>query len=137
MADMTRKSFLTAVAATAALLWLKPLELFGADPLKKKAIAVPLSSLPELATPGGGTIVKLKDQPVMLIRVDDKTVAAYKPVCTHAQCPVEYKAADKKIHCNCHNADFDLTGKPIFGPPDKPLESYKAIIRDDKILVIL
>jgi Rieske Fe-S protein len=137
MNEISRKGFFAVLGGGLALMLMKPLRVFGAEPAKKKALAVPLSTLPELATPGGGTIVKLKDIPVMLIRVDEKTVVAYKPVCTHDKCAVQYNATDKNIVCPCHQAKFDLTGKPIMGPPTIPLESYKAIIRDDKVLVVM
>jgi cytochrome b6-f complex iron-sulfur subunit len=65
-------------------------------------------------------------KPCLLIVVDGQP-RAFNAVCTHVQCTVEYRPAQKDIFCNCHNGQYDLNGRNVSGPPPRPLERYKAI----------
>ena len=37
---------------------------------------------------------------------------------------MEFRKDRKLIWCNCHNGQYDLTGRNIAGPPPKPLTPY-------------
>jgi Rieske Fe-S protein len=65
-------------------------------------------------------------KPCLLILVDDQP-RALSAVCTHLQCTVEFRPANKDIFCNCHNGVYDLNGRNIAGPPPRPLEVYRAV----------
>ena len=70
-------------------------------------------------------------KPCLLILVDGEP-RAFNAVCTHVQCTVEYRPAEKDIFCNCHNGVYDINGRNISGPPPRPLETYKVALRGDK-----
>jgi cytochrome b6-f complex iron-sulfur subunit len=68
-------------------------------------------------------------KPCLVIRTPGGDVRAFNAVCTHLQCTVEYRWAEKDIFCNCHNGVYDLNGRNISGPPPRPLEQYQVDLR--------
>jgi cytochrome b6-f complex iron-sulfur subunit len=69
----------------------------------------------------GYKIVRFGSEPVIVVRVSDVDFRAFSAVCTHLACIVEYAKANQTIRCNCHNAQFNLHGQVVGGPPPKPL----------------
>jgi cytochrome b6-f complex iron-sulfur subunit len=63
------------------------------------------------------------------LRSDD--VKAFNAICTHVDCTVKYRAEQEDIFCSCHDGIYDLNGRNVSGPPPRPLESYKVILRGD------
>ena len=58
----------------------------------------------------------------LLVRVDEKTYVAFGQECTHLSCAVVPEPENNRFFCPCHNGAFDLvTGRPIAGPPKRPL----------------
>ena len=80
---------------------------------------------PEL-TRRGFKIVRFGAEPVLLIRVAEDDFRAFSATCTHLACIVEYQRAERRIWCNCHNGEYDLTGRNVAGPPPRPLERYEV-----------
>ena len=68
-------------------------------------------------------------EPCLVILTPDGEVRAFNAVCTHLQCTVEYRPDHHDIFCPCHNGVYDLFGRNIAGPPPRPLEEYKVILR--------
>lgn len=70
----------------------------------------------------------------LLVRVDAETFVAYEQQCTHLLCPVIPRVAQSELHCPCHEGVFDLmSGRPLAGPPQRPLARVKVEVRDGKI----
>ena len=46
--------------------------------------------------------------------------------CTHLGCQVNWKADKQEYLCPCHDAQFDINGKVLGGPPPRPLNSYSG-----------
>lgn len=65
----------------------------------------------------------------------DGSVAALKGVCTHMECNITYKPADRKFYCACHKGWFNQEGKNIEGPPPKPLEFFDYTVEGEKLIV--
>ena len=74
----------------------------------------------------GFKIVRFGVEPILLIRVGDADFRAFTATCTHLDCIVEYQNVEQRIWCNCHNGEYDLTGRNVGGPPPKPLISYNV-----------
>jgi Rieske Fe-S protein len=74
----------------------------------------------------GFKIVRFGAEPVILIRVAEDDFRAFSATCTHLDCIVEYQRAEQRIWCNCHNGQYDLTGRNVAGPPPRPLERYEV-----------
>lgn len=74
----------------------------------------------------GYKIVRFGAEPVIVIRVTESEFRAFSATCTHLDCIVEYQKDKSRIWCNCHNGEYDLSGRVVAGPPPKPLTPYKA-----------
>lgn len=60
--------------------------------------------------------------PCLLLRPDEKTIVGYSQKCTHLSCAVVPDREANCLHCPCHEGNFEIaTGKPISGPPRRPL----------------
>jgi Rieske Fe-S protein len=52
----------------------------------------------------------------------DREFVAYSQKCTHLSCAVIPEPGRGSLRCPCHEGFFDLkSGKPIAGPPRRPL----------------
>lgn len=74
----------------------------------------------------GFKIVRFGAEPVILVRVAEGEFRAFAATCTHLDCIVEYHKGDERIVCNCHNGQYDLTGRNVAGPPPRPLERFEV-----------
>ena len=80
---------------------------------------------PEFVTKGY-KIVRFGNEPVIVVRASEVDFRAFSAVCTHLACIVEYRKANQVIHCNCHNAQFNLQGQVVGGPPPRPLPPFSV-----------
>jgi Rieske Fe-S protein len=80
---------------------------------------------PELVAKGF-KIVRFGAEPVIVLRVSDTDFRAFSATCTHLDCIVEYRRDKQLIWCNCHNGQYDLTGRNVAGPPPRPLTAYRV-----------
>ena len=70
----------------------------------------------------------------LLVRTGEQTFVAFDQRCTHLSCAVIPDVEKKRFLCPCHNGLFDLeTGRPIAGPPRRPLPRVKLEIINDAI----
>ncbi len=98
---------------------------------KEKETAIPVSQIP----PGESLLVRHKDTPVILIRVNQEVVAL-SAICTHLGCLVKWVGREKQFACPCHGARFDATGKVLAGPAPEPLSPVKIKVVEGKIIFI-
>jgi cytochrome b6-f complex iron-sulfur subunit len=80
---------------------------------------------PELLAKGY-KIVRFGSDPVILVRADEGVYHAFSATCTHLDCIVEYQPDQRRIWCNCHGGEYDLTGRNVAGPPPRPLTPYRV-----------
>jgi Rieske Fe-S protein len=72
--------------------------------------------------------------PIVVTRLDASTLVAYSQKCTHLSCAVIPHAEDGTIRCPCHEGLFELaSGRPIAGPPRRPLSRVTLEIRGGAI----
>jgi len=71
----------------------------------------------------------------LYLKKEDGSVAALKGVCTHMECNVAYRPAEKKFYCACHKGWYDEAGKNIAGPPPKPLEFFEVMEKGEKLII--
>src|SRR5262245_11841272 len=75
--------------------------------------------------------------PCFLVRPDEGTFLAYSQKCTHLSCAVVPRVEDGVIRCPCHEGFFDLaSGRPIAGPPRRPLSIVRLDIRGNEIFAV-
>ena len=109
--------------------WIGLMSLLRDDrPLPEKRIAleadVPVGGVVEFAYPGD-------NDPCLLIRLDGGRLVAYGQECSHLSCAVIPEPERGRLHCPCHHGYFEVNeGRPIAGPPRRPLPRVKLEVRD-------
>ena len=61
----------------------------------------------------------------------------FSSTCTHLACNVIWREEQKIFECPCHSGRFDAEGRPIAGPPTRPLSVLQHKIEDDNLMVFL
>lgn len=82
---------------------------------------------------GSSLTFRYPDQgsPAVLVRLAENRLVAFDQACTHLACPVIPEPDRERLHCPCHNGNFDIeTGRPISGPPERPLARIHLEVRD-------
>lgn len=74
------------------------------------------------------------NDPCIAVRGDDGKIHAYSQVCTHLSCAVVYDKSQNALLCPCHRGLFNIDeGKPLAGPPTRPLPRILVEQRGDKL----
>jgi Rieske Fe-S protein len=73
------------------------------------------------------------DDPAILVRVDEDLLLAFSQKCTHLGCVVFWSPAERQFECPCHEGFFSLDGRPIAGPPERPLTRIDVEVRDGMV----
>lgn len=116
-ARLPRRAFLGALGGISGLL------LWPGQAWAKK-IALKLEKVPALKKVGGWTMAKIKGEQLMLIRDGDASAKALRPVCTHKRALLKYNPKTRRLECPQHGSRYDLKGKVLKGPADRPLSSF-------------
>jgi Rieske Fe-S protein len=70
----------------------------------------------------------------VLVRTGEQHFVAFSQKCTHLSCAVVPQPEKNCFLCPCHEGKFELeTGRPLAGPPRRPLPRIKLEIRNDAI----
>jgi Rieske Fe-S protein len=93
-------------------------------------VRVPLSDLPL----GERVRVDYDDAPVELVRTDAGIVAR-SLLCTHFGCRVRWNDEQARYVCACHGGAFDTDGRPVAGPPTRPLSPVPVETVGDEVVV--
>jgi arsenite oxidase small subunit len=124
-------TFLASTGLIGLLNWLRSRQASQPAPLR-------IAQLQEISIGG----VKLfhyptASDPCLLIRVSAERLLAYSQKCTHLSCPVLYQAAEQQFYCPCHAGRFAVEdGRPLSGPPKRPLPRIEVKIAGDEIWAI-
>jgi Rieske Fe-S protein len=71
----------------------------------------------------------------LLARLDDGRLIAFGQLCSHLMCPVIPDMENRKFVCPCHKGYFDMeTGRPLAGPPRRPLPRIVLHVGDDGMI---
>ena len=101
-------------------------------------LTLTFAQFPALAKAGGSAVVDVAGGfPLAVVRHDDTSAVALSATCTHAGCILRYDASASDLHCDCHGANFALSGAVLHGPTSIPLPVYAATIGTDAITVDL
>jgi Rieske Fe-S protein len=75
-----------------------------------------------------------ENDPCVLVRLTDDRFVAFGQKCTHLACAVVPEFDAGHFYCPCHKGYFDLqTGKPLAGPPRRPLPEVQLRVRGEAI----
>lgn len=87
--------------------------------------------------PIGGALVfhyPSESEPCLLLRTDVNTLVAYSQKCTHLACAVVPDKQAGRLLCPCHHGYFETqTGRPLAGPPRRPLPRITLRVRGDAV----
>jgi cytochrome b6-f complex iron-sulfur subunit len=82
----------------------------------------------------GRVVVRWGDEPVE-VKLQGSSVEARSLVCTHIGCVVRWDPEKNLYVCPCHEGRFDSAGRPVGGPPTKPLRSVELRVTDSEVVV--
>jgi len=55
--------------------------------------------------------------------------------CAHLGCPVRWVDAAQRFICPCHGGVYNLLGRPVGGPPVRPLDRFYTRVNGDQVEV--
>lgn len=71
-----------------------------------------------------------RNDPAVLLRLNEGEYRAYSRRCSHAGCSVDFDARSRCLQCPCHRGAFDARlGHVRFGPPRRPLDEIVLEMR--------
>lgn len=142
--NLSRTQFMQGALAVIAACWgamaMYPIYMYlrvkpGAQDESAKVSSIEVCKESELPA-GSGRNFRFGSSPALIIHTEDGQFHAFKAICSHLGCTVQYRADDKDIYCACHGGVYNAeTGKNIAGPPPKPLSPLKAEVVGGKIIV--
>lgn len=138
--NISRRSFLNKLLGISAVGWLGsvlfPIFQYLKVPPQSEAepTSVVAAKTKDLRA-NHSVVFKFGTSPAILLSGPDGKLRAFSGVCTHLQCTVQYRPDMQKIWCACHNGMYDLNGRNIAGPPPKPLQEYKVVVKGDDVIV--
>ena len=95
------------------------------------------ASYAQLANTNGSAIVNASVGKLVVVRENATTAVALSAYCTHQGCTVNYSAAQQRLTCPCHGAEFSLTGSVLVGPATVALKSYPTTVASNLIEIKL
>ncbi len=141
---LSRGDFIRMAFGGTVLLWggvaLAPIVAYltpppGESEESSKITSVEVCKLSELPK-GSGRNFRFGSFPALVVHDQDGNLHAFKAICTHLGCTVQFRSDKQCIYCACHGGVYDaVTGKNVAGPPPKPLPSLKVSVENDKIVV--
>jgi nitrite reductase/ring-hydroxylating ferredoxin subunit len=134
--DFTKFMVLTSLAFAVGQWWILAGNFF-----RRKETRMPAKEIARMDDiPIGGSVVfdyPEAHQPAVLVRLAELRFVAYDQKCTHLSCPVIPRVKEDQLYCPCHEGSFDLaTGRPLAGPPRRPLARIHVEIRDGRIFAV-
>jgi Rieske Fe-S protein len=134
--DFTKFMVLTSLAFAVGQLWILARDLF-----RRREAKLPAKEIARIDDlPVGGSLLfeyPGPHHPAVLVRLADLRFVAYDQKCTHLSCPVIPRVNQGELHCPCHEGSFDLaTGRPLAGPPRRPLPRIQIEVRDQRIYAV-
>jgi Rieske Fe-S protein len=137
---LSRREFIKFLLLTSAAFSAGQLWFLVADFLRQREAAATAQVIAHVDdVPVGGSLIfkyPAEDSPArLLVRVDENNFVAYEQQCTHLTCPVIPHVDVGELHCPCHEGIFDLlTGRPLAGPPRRPLARVTLEIREGSVV---
>jgi len=131
--DFTKFLVLTSAAFTAGQFWIGLQNFFRKR--RGEPAMLQIARMGELTVGGAKTFAypEAHDQ-CLLVRLEENKFVAFSQACTHLSCAVMPEPQNHCFRCPCHEGLFDIeTGRPLAGPPRRPLARIKLEFRGDAI----
>lgn len=96
-----------------------------------------ISENPELQMVGGIVVFdQAAGRKIFVQRTSDTEFLALSAICTHAGCTVEFNGSNR-FNCPCHGSSYDIEGKVINGPAQRPLDDFPTAVAGDDVTISL
>lgn len=121
-----RRDFLVSVVAGSLVLSLSIPESATAQTKKTKPDnhILKFDEKSPLAKMGGFQTIDTKFGKVLIVNKGEMSFKAFSATCPHKGGPMKYDEQLQKLICPWHDSKFDLEGKNLEGPAEKPLQIY-------------
>ena len=98
-------------------------------------IPVVLTLNPTIGEAGKTTAYVRKFNPLIDTDPYDRntTYIAISTRCAHLGCPVRWVDAAERFICPCHGGVYDLLGRPVGGPPVRPLDRFYTRVTGENV----
>jgi len=135
---ISRRDFAKFLVLTSAAMAAGQITLVARSAMRRGDATEPLALLSASAL-AAGDVVRFhypgKHDPCLLARLEDGTLIAFGQLCSHLLCPVKPDLETERFVCPCHKGYFDMRdGRPLAGPPRRPLPRIALEVRDDGII---
>jgi menaquinol-cytochrome c reductase iron-sulfur subunit len=89
-------------------------------------VPVVVTLTPGIGEAGKATVYVRKRNPAIDVDPYDRETSyiAVTSRCAHLGCPVRWVDAAERFICPCHGGVYDLLGRPVGGPPVRPLDRF-------------
>jgi menaquinol-cytochrome c reductase iron-sulfur subunit len=96
-----------------------------------------LTVTPGIGEAGKTTVYMRKHNPEIDTDAYDRNTpyVAISDRCVHLGCPVRWVSAAERFICPCHGGVYDLLGKPVAGPPVRPLDRFYTRVTGENVEV--
>jgi menaquinol-cytochrome c reductase iron-sulfur subunit len=97
-------------------------------------VPVIITLVPNIGEAGKSTAYVRKKNPALDTDIYDRDTPyiAISDRCVHLGCPVRWVDAAERFICPCHGGVYDLLGRPVSGPPPRPLDRfYTRVVGED------
>jgi Rieske Fe-S protein len=100
-------------------------------------VPVVMTLTPGIGEAGKTTVYIRKFNPTIDTDPYDKGTAyiAISTRCAHLGCPVRWVDAAERFICPCHGGVYDLLGRPVGGPPVRPLDRFYTRLSGENVEV--
>jgi len=110
----------------------------GCWTFENNKITVDLTRAPELKSPGGALRVESKALPgrIIVIHGVEGGYFAFKNRCVHAGRRLDPVPGAQQVQCcSIGKSTFDYEGNRISGTAEKPVDTYKVLVEDTKLII--
>jgi nitrite reductase/ring-hydroxylating ferredoxin subunit len=128
-----RRDVLVKLAAGATGTWF--LQAFGVAGCGTRGTAPLSASVPLDRLADGKRVIVSVGPQVVEVFGDGDTIVARSLVCPHEGCIVRWSEERRQYLCPCQGGVFDADGRPVAGPPTRPLAAVPFSARGGEVVV--
>jgi len=105
--------------------------------LEDNYLPVVITLTPGIGEAGKTTVYVRKRNPAIDTDPYDRSTRfiAVSDRCAHLGCPVRWVPAAERFICPCHGGVYDLLGRPVGGPPVRPLDRFYTRVVGEEVQV--
>jgi menaquinol-cytochrome c reductase iron-sulfur subunit len=100
-------------------------------------VPVVITLTPGIGEAGKTTVYVRKRNPAIDTDPYDRhtSFVALTSRCSHLGCPVRWVDAAERFICPCHGGVYDLLGRPVGGPPVRPLDRFYTRVVGEQVQI--